>query len=132
MTWNEETCAADSATTSASDSADEQFVERRAGRVRRAFPGGGQVRLPRLSRPSDAPPEDLSDEPLRRDPDERDPGRRPRIRGLLLDRIAVRGTFPNMSTAKRFACGILGLTRAASSVDGRQGAPQARVPTPPE
>ncbi len=112
MTWNEETCAADSATTSASDSADEQFVERRAGRVRRAFPGG-QVRLPRLSRPSDAPPEDLSDEPLRRDPDERDPQRDRGFEAYYSTESLFEAPSPDVSTANG-PYGILGLTRAAS------------------
>jgi hypothetical protein len=51
------------------------FVERRAARDPRSFPGG-QARLPRLNRPSDAPPEDLTkEEPLRRNADERSPAK---------------------------------------------------------
>jgi DnaJ-domain-containing protein 1 len=60
---------------------DEAFVERRAPRPRRAFPGG-QARLPRLQRPAGAPddlledePDDEDDSPLRRNPDERSPGK---------------------------------------------------------
>jgi hypothetical protein len=57
---------------------DTTFVERRAPRAKRAFPGG-QARLPRLQRPAGAPDEvlddatDEEDPPLRRNPDERSP-----------------------------------------------------------
>jgi hypothetical protein len=59
---------------------DTTFVERRAPRPKRAFPGG-QARLPRLQRPAGAPDEvldDVTDEedpPLRRNPDERAPAK---------------------------------------------------------
>lgn len=49
-------------------------VDRRAPRPHRAFPGG-QVRLPRLNRPADAPPEPVEeDPPLRKNPEDRHPG----------------------------------------------------------
>ncbi len=91
----------------------EPRTERRAARVRRAFPGGA-VRLPRLSRPSDAPPEDLSDEPLRRNPEERSPGSDRGFESYYSAESLFETPPSGPASGSDGPYGVLGLTRTAS------------------
>ena len=88
-------------------------TERRAARIPRAFPGGA-VRLPRLSRPSDAPPEELSDEPLRRNPEERAPGKDRGFETYYSTESLFEAPPTGPAAGSDGPYGMLGLTRAAS------------------
>lgn len=86
--------------------------ERRAPRERRAFPGG-QVRLPRLRRPSGAPPEDLrDDEPIRRNPDERSPHKDRGFEAYYSTESLFDQRQPEPAAEGPYA--VLGLSRSAS------------------
>ena len=95
-------------------STDEDVVERRAPRRRRAFPGG-QVRLPRLSRPADAPPEDLTPEepPLRRNPNARAPEKDRGFEAYYSTESLFEAT-PAEPVDTEGPYGVLGLRRSAT------------------
>jgi len=88
-------------------------TERRAARIPRAFPGGA-VRLPRLSRPSDAPPEELCDEPLRRNPEERSPGKDRGFESYYSTESLFEAPPTGPAAGSDGPYGVLGLTRTAS------------------
>lgn len=103
---------------------DTTFVERRAPRPKRAFPGG-QARLPRLQRPAGAPAEvldedpDEEDTPLRRNPDERSPSKDRGFEAYYSSEslFDTSGGGEQVGTEGNPACGpyeVLGLRRSAS------------------
>ncbi len=89
------------------------FVERRAPKDHRAFPGGS-ARLPRLNRPSDAPPEDLTkEEPLRRNADERSPAKDRGFEAYYSTESLFRTPVEPQVEADDGPYGVLGLPRTA-------------------